>query len=107
MLRAVAILLMLQSFLFSKNIELIKFEGLVYLSPVSAKEIIGINKGDEIDGKKISEAIKRLYSQEYFEDIYVVFEDGNLTFHFKEKPIVSKVEIKGYEDNNKKNNEIK
>jgi len=85
----------------AQEIKSIKFDGLIHLSPDIAKEIIGIHIGENIDIEKVDQAIKKLYAQKYFKDIWVTEERGVLTFHFKEKPVISQVEISGYGENKK------
>lgn len=79
----------------AKIIKDIKFEGLVHISSAIAYEIIDVKKGDEIDPSIIDESIKKLYRQRYFEDIWVDESDGVLTYHFKEKSVIAKVEVTG------------
>ncbi|WP_200762580.1 outer membrane protein assembly factor BamA [Nitrosophilus alvini] len=85
----------------AKMIKEIKFEGLIHLSPSIAKEIAGISEGSEIDIEKIDLSIKKFFEQGYFKDIWVTEENGVLTYHFIEKPLISKIEIKGYLENKK------
>lgn len=80
----------------AEGIRDIKYEGLLRMSPLMANEITNIKAGDILDNKKINSAIIALYKQDYFDDISVSFESGILTFHFKEKPSISNIEIKGY-----------
>lgn len=88
----------------AKSVKDIKFEGLIHISPAIAYEIINIKKGDEIDPALVDESIKKLYRQRYFEDIWVDESDGVLTYHFKEKSIIAKIEITGLKKD--KNEEI-
>jgi outer membrane protein insertion porin family len=81
----------------SKTIKDIQFDGLVHISPDIAKEIIGIKKGENLDELKVDNSIKKLYSQKYFSDIWVDEKDGVLIYHVKEKPVVSKVNLSGFE----------
>lgn len=74
----------------------IKIEGLNQISQNVALEIIKLDKGDKIDIEIIDESIKLLFKQGYFEDIWVEEDNGVLTYHFKEKPIIAKVTIEGY-----------
>ena len=73
----------------------IKFEGLNHISIANAKEIIKIRKGDEINPEAVDKSIKRLYAQQYFKDIWVEQNEGVLTYHLKEKPVIAKVELSG------------
>jgi outer membrane protein insertion porin family len=80
----------------AQQIKSIQFDGLVHISPEIAKEIIGIHTGDLINDAKIDNSIKKLYAQKYFEDIWVDENNGNLLYHVKEKPIISRVNLSGY-----------
>jgi outer membrane protein insertion porin family len=81
----------------SKTIKDIQFDGLVHISPDIAKEIIDIKKGENLDELKVDKSIKKLYAQKYFSDIWVDENDGVLVYHVKEKPVVSKVNLTGFE----------
>ncbi|MCF6201637.1 MAG: outer membrane protein assembly factor BamA, partial [Hydrogenimonas sp.] len=85
----------------AQQVKSIKFEGLIHLSPEIAKEIVKIEPGERLDIKKVDEAIKRLLAQGYFEDIWVTENRGVLTFHFKEKPVISQIEFVGYGESKK------
>jgi len=74
----------------------IKLEGLNQISNDIAFEIIDISKSERINLKKIDKSIKKLFKQGYFEDIWVDEANGVLTYHFKEKPVISKVDMSGY-----------
>lgn len=81
----------------------IKYENIVYISEIIANEIAGIPIGKPLEYKKVDKAILSFYAQGYFEDIWVSFENGILTFNFKEKPRVGSVEIKGYGNESDRN----
>jgi outer membrane protein insertion porin family len=80
----------------AQQIKALKFEGLYHLSPAIAEEIVGIHPGEAIDIEKVDEGIRRLFAQGYFKDIWVTEERGVLTFHFKEKPVISQIIFSGY-----------
>ncbi len=84
------------SLLLAQKVTQIKFEGLSYLSPSVAKEIIGIHPGENVDAQKINQAIKNLFSQGYFKDVWVDQKGSKLIFHFKEKKAIANVDVKGY-----------
>ncbi|MDR3346513.1 MAG: outer membrane protein assembly factor BamA [Campylobacteraceae bacterium] len=86
---------------FAKPIESIKFNGLIYLSPETAMDMIGLHAGDEMNIDKIDEAVRILFRQQYFEDIVIEEENGALIFNLKEKPVIAKVDISGVGDNDK------
>lgn len=90
------IALLLCNVAFSKEIDEIRYEGLSSISNVLADEIIGIKVGDTLNIDKVDKAVRNLYSQGYFEDVYADFSSGVLTFYVKQKPKVASVEIKGY-----------
>ncbi|STP08771.1 outer membrane protein assembly factor BamA [Helicobacter cinaedi] len=90
------IALLLCNVALSKEISQIRYEGLSSISSVLADEIIGIKVGDTLSVDKVDKAVRNLYAQGYFEDIYADFERGVLSFYFKQKPKVASVEIKGY-----------
>jgi outer membrane protein insertion porin family len=73
----------------------IQFDGLIHISDAIAKEIIDIKSGDTLDPIAVDESIKKLYSQQYFEDIWVEEKNGTLIYHLKEKPVIAKVELSG------------
>ena len=85
----------------SESVKDIKFEGLVHISPDIAKEILGIKRGDQINEQNIDQSIKRLYSQKYFDDIWVDDQDGVLIYHVKEKPVVARVNLEGFSSDKK------
>ncbi len=83
--------------LFAQKVKQIKFDGLLHLSPSVAKEVAGIHEGDRVDAEQIDDSVKNLYSQGYFNDVWVENKsNGLLVYHFEEKPAISKVKIEGY-----------
>ena len=101
MKKVIWFLLLISIFLEAKTIKDIKFEGLIHLSETIAKEMIELEVGDRLDIEKIDKAIKKFYHQGYFKDIWVSEKDGVVTFHFIEKPLISKIEVLGYLENKK------
>ena len=95
-MRIIALICLLNSMIFADEIKSITYNGLVRMSNLIANEISNINIGDTLDKEKINQAIIAFYKQDYFDDIYVTFENGTLSFHFKEKPTINNIEIKGY-----------
>jgi len=83
----------------TKNIEAIHYDGLVHISAAVAKQLNPVKVGEPLDPITVDKAIKNFFEQGYFEDIWVDEENGTLTFHFKEKPVISKVELKGFKEN--------
>jgi len=87
----------LSSILLAQNITSIQYTGLLHLSEDMAGEISGIHVGDSFDIMKVDESIKKFYSQGYFSDIVVsTTPDGGLVYEFKEKSVISKLQMNGY-----------
>jgi len=86
--------------LYAYTVKSVKYEGMVHMSESVASRMLKFEIGDNVDNKMIDESIKSYFKQGYFEDIWVdLDEDGILTFHFKEKPLISKIELKGWKEN--------
>ncbi|MDR0666472.1 MAG: outer membrane protein assembly factor BamA [Campylobacteraceae bacterium] len=85
----------------AKQINDIKFEGLLYLSPETAIDMMGLKIGQQINIDTIDNALKTLFRQQYFEDIWIDEQNETLIVHVREKPIVSKVDIEGVGDSDK------
>jgi outer membrane protein insertion porin family len=94
--KSVLVVVLFGSFLFAQRVTQIKFEGLTHLSPSVAQEIAKIRVGDQITANNINESIKNFFLQGYFKDVWVDKQGGILIYHFKEKPAIANVEIKGY-----------
>jgi outer membrane protein insertion porin family len=76
----------------------IRFEGMVHMSEAVANQMLPIKPGDELNEQKVSEATKKFFGQGYFEDIVVKEEEGVLTFVFTEKPVISRIDTRGWKD---------
>lgn len=86
--------------LFGAVVNDLEFRGLVRISPDVVSEMIGISKGSSADVEVIDKAIKKLYSQNYFEDIWVEdVGEGKLVFHIVEKPTIANIEVVGIGEN--------
>jgi len=98
----IAILLLLVSIsLFSSYfVSDIKFKGLYHLSADSALEILPFQKGEYVSDREIDRAIKKFFEQNYFEDIWVDYDEVEqiLVFNFKEKSTISKISLEGFMD---------
>ena len=91
-------LLLLTTMLSAEVVKSIKYNNLVHISEPVALRMLSFESGEDIDAQKIDDAIKKYFKQGYFKDIWVEFEEGILTFNFKEKAIISKVELKGWKE---------
>ncbi len=80
----------------ANTIKSIDYKNLNKISPKIVNETLSIKTGDEINYYKINQALKKFYRFGYFDDILVDEKDGKLTFIFKEKPSIAKIDIKGF-----------
>ncbi len=85
----------------AQTIKTIKYDGMVHMSNSVALRMLDFEVGDEVDEVAIDKAIKKYFAQGYFDDIWVDIQDGTLIFHFKEKPVISQIELEGWEENDK------
>lgn len=85
----------------AEQITSINFKGLVHLSPETAKEIMGLKVGDELNVDSTDRAIAKLFRQGYFDDIYIENNGGDVTVTVKEKPSIARIDIKGVVTNDK------
>ena len=88
--------------LMSNVINTINFDGMHQISKNVALRMLEFEKGDYVNEEILDKAIKTYFNQGYFTDVYADVEDDVLTFHFTEKPIISKIELKGYKENDEK-----
>lgn len=79
----------------------IKFEGLVRISPTVASEMAGWEVGKDFSNETLNKAIVEFYKQGYFTDVWATEENKVLTFHFKEKPAIARVDFVGYGESEK------
>ena len=97
----VASALLLTIPLFATTITEIKFVGMVHISESIAKSMLKVREGDPLDPKAVDDTIKTFYKQGYFTDIWVDEKAGVLTFHFVEKPVISKIKMSGWKESDK------
>ncbi|MDP1783937.1 MAG: outer membrane protein assembly factor BamA [Sulfuricurvum sp.] len=83
----------------TQNVLSIKYEGMVHISEAVAKQLNEVKIGEPLDPVRVDKSVKTFFDQGYFEDVWVDEEEGVVTFHFKEKPIISKIELKGFKEN--------
>ena len=93
---------LLLPFMLFANINSIKYEGLLHLSPVTANSIINIHVGDNFDKEKIDQSIKTLYNTGYFQTIEAIKNNNTLIFKCLEKPTILKVKTTNISEELKK-----
>lgn len=84
--------------LMSTEIKSIQFKGLIHLSAEVASEIFAVKVGSELDEIAINEGIKKLFKQEYFKEISVEENGGDLVVIFKEKSVISAIKVFGFKE---------
>jgi outer membrane protein insertion porin family len=94
-----SLLFLLPLELFAYKVDAINYKGLVHISKGVALQMLDFSQGDEVSQEQIDKAIHMYYKQGYFKDIWVDYTKGVLTFHFKEKPIITQVELQGWKEN--------
>ena len=88
--------------LYAAPLKSLQFDGLIHLSPETASEMIDMRAGDSVDMEKINKAVKTLYKQNYFEDVWIEeASEGALIIHVKEKPVIAKIDFLGISESDK------
>ncbi|MFV0481713.1 MAG: outer membrane protein assembly factor BamA [Campylobacteraceae bacterium] len=101
MKKLITLSFILSSALLAEPIKTVTFSGLLYLSSETAQEMTNLKPGRELNIETIDNAIKILFAQQYFEDIWVEESGGHLIVNVKEKSTISKVEFSGVGDSDK------
>lgn len=78
------------------KIKEVHYEGLNHISPLIANEIAKVRVGEPLDIDRIDASVRDFYAQGYFKDIWVTEENGILTYHFVEKPVIASLIVSGY-----------
>ena len=93
------ILIMLAVNLSAYTIKSIKYDGLVHMSEPVALRMLKFAVGDTVNDEMLDKSVKAYFKQGYFIDAWVEIDDGVLTYYFKEKPLISQIELKGWKEN--------
>ena len=93
------LLFLLTTNTFAQTIKQIKYDGMVHMSEPVALRMLDFEVGDDVSRETLDKSIKKYFEQGYFNDIWIEIEDSVLTYYFKEKPIISKIELKGWKEN--------
>ncbi|TCB33003.1 outer membrane protein assembly factor BamA [Acinetobacter sp. ANC 4910] len=73
----------------------IKIDGLVRLTPANVYTMLPVSSGDRVDDQAISNSIRALYASGMFDDIKASKDGDTLVFKVIERPLISKIELKG------------
>ncbi|WP_345969571.1 MULTISPECIES: outer membrane protein assembly factor BamA [Sulfurimonas] len=82
----------------AETVEKVQFEGLVHISEGVAEQLLVQKAGTPLETEKVDKTIERFFGQGYFTDIYATYDAGVLTLHFTEKPVISRIELKGWKE---------
>jgi len=86
----------------AQKVSNIEYDGLVHISKPVALRMLDFKAGDDVDEKMVDKAIKTYFDQGYFNDIWAEIDsNATLRFYFKEKPLISKVVLKGWKEDDK------
>lgn len=83
---------------FAFTVKSISYVGMVHISEPVALRMLDFEVGNDVNENIIDEAVKKYFKQDYFSDAWVEVENGNVTFYFKEKAVISQVELKGWKE---------
>lgn len=73
----------------------IRVDGLVRLTQSNVLALLPIKSGDRINDPAIADTIRALYASNSFDDIQATQENDVLVFKVIERPIISKINLKG------------
>jgi outer membrane protein insertion porin family len=76
----------------------IRIEGLQRISEGTVYNYLPINIGDQLDQRRISEALRAMYQTGFFRDVEMRREGGTLVIAVLERPSIESFEIKGNKD---------
>ena len=84
---------------FAYSVKAVKFNALGNMSEQVALRMVGFEVGEDVNDEIIDKSVKKFFAQGYFEDIWVDIKEGVITYNFKEKAHISKIELKGWKEN--------
>ena len=76
----------------------IRIEGLQRISEGTVYNYLPVNIGDQIDERRIQEALRAMYNTGFFRDVEIRRDGGTLVIAVLERPSIESFEIKGNKD---------
>jgi outer membrane protein insertion porin family len=76
----------------------IRIEGLQRISEGTVYNYLPVNIGDQLDQRRIAEALRAMYATGFFRDVEMRREGGTLVIAVLERPSIESFEIKGNKD---------
>ena len=76
----------------------IRIEGLQRITEGTVYNYLPVNIGDQLDARRISEALRAMYATGFFRDVELRRDGGTLVVAVQERPSIESFEIKGNKD---------
>src|SRR5687767_13278136 len=76
----------------------IRIEGLQRISEGTVYNYLPVNIGDQIDSRRLAEALRAMYDTGFFRDVEIRRDGGTLVIAVLERPSIESFEIKGNKD---------
>jgi len=76
----------------------IRIDGLQRISAGTVFTYLPVEKGDRVTTERVQQAIRALYKTGFFSDVQITRQDDILVITVKERPAISKIQIKGNKD---------
>jgi len=76
----------------------IRIEGLQRISEGTVYNYLPVNIGDQVDSRRVAEALRAMYDTGFFRDVEVRRDGGTLVIAVLERPSIESFEIKGNKD---------
>ncbi|MEP6484496.1 MAG: outer membrane protein assembly factor BamA [Rudaea sp.] len=76
----------------------IRIDGLQRISAGTVFTYLPVEKGDRVTTERVQQSIRALYKTGFFTDVQVTRQDDILVITVKERPAISKIQIKGNKD---------
>jgi outer membrane protein insertion porin family len=76
----------------------IRIEGLQRISEGTVYNYLPVNIGDQLDERRVAEALRALYGTGFFRDVEIRREGGTLVIAVLERPSIESFELKGNKD---------
>src|ERR1700722_12883912 len=76
----------------------IRIDGLQRISAGTVFTYLPVEKGDRVTTERVQQAIPSIYKTGFFSDVQITRQDDILVITVKERPAISKIQIKGNKD---------
>ena len=76
----------------------IRIDGLQRISAGTVFTYLPVEKGDRVTTERVQQSIRALYKTGFFTDVQITRQDDILVITVKERPAISKIQIKGNKD---------